>query len=165
MTAPEPDLVNFEGKMFDAKRAYPPHVLPLAHDHARPSKPSPARYRAVYEQMKLCLSCAHWARFHPEHGPCVGYVYHGPSHCTKCVCAGFSDPEPGRPDQIYTREQIDRMNRWRWEERKDRIFLLRDGHYGLWDKWSSEDWKAKPGQISKPWLDPPAAPQAPEAPI
>jgi hypothetical protein len=117
---PEPDFVNFHGTKWDKEQSPQPLRALLVQDHARASRPSPARYRAVYEQMKLCLSCKHWARFHPGHGACVGYTYHGPSHASKCVCAGFSDPEPGRPDQVYTREQIDRMTRPRWEEKKPR---------------------------------------------
>jgi hypothetical protein len=158
---PEPDFVNFHGTKWDKEQSPQPLRALLVQDHARASRPSPARYRAVYEQMKLCLSCKHWARFHPGHGACVGYTYHGPSHASKCVCAGFSDPEPGRPDQVYTREQIDRMTRPRWEEKKDRIFLLRDGRYGLWDQWSTEDWKAKPGDVFKPWLEPVLEPEPP----
>jgi hypothetical protein len=49
----------------------------------------------------------------------------------------------GRPDRVYTRDQVDRMLRYRWEAVKDSIYLLRDGR---WDEWSSEEWKANPGQ-------------------
>ncbi len=115
-------------------------------DGARQYRPGRSRYRAVARSVKSCLSCHHWARLHPGHGPCVGMFYHGPGPASPCVCAAFSDPEPGRPDQVYTRDQVDRMVRHRWEGRKDRIFLLRDGRYGLWDEWSSEDWKGRPGR-------------------
>ena len=132
----------------------------VSRDGARHNHPDPTRYRAVTAAVKTCLACNHWARFHPGHGPCTAYTYDA---SRPCHCAEFSDPQPGRPDQIYTREQIERMRSWRWNAQKDRIFLLKDGHYGLWDKWSSEDWKAKPAPNVPP--EPPEpAPEAPEPP-
>jgi N6-adenosine-specific RNA methylase IME4 len=125
----------------------------VSRDGARHNHPSPLRYRAVTAAVKNCLACNHWARFHPGHGPCKAYTYDASRPCT---CTEFSDPQPGRPDQVYTREQIDRMTTWRWNAQKDRIFLLKDGRYGLWDQWASEDWKAKP---------PPKAEVPPEAPL
>jgi len=153
-TRPEPDFVNFHGIQHD-KRRHPPHPLKalLIKDQARTSHPPSDRYLAVVGSVKFCLACPHWARFHPAHGACIAHDYHSHGQASRCRCTEFSDPEPGRPDQVYTREQIDRMTRDRWESRKHRIFLLRDGRYGLWDQWSTEDWKAKPGDIFKPWLE------------
>jgi hypothetical protein len=165
----EPDFVNFCGTKWDIEQAPNPIRPLLARDHARLSHPPPTRYRAVVSSIKFCLACPHWARFHPGHGECIAHNYYGWGSL-KCACTAFADPEPGRPDQVYTRDQIDRMSRCRWEARKHRIFLLRDGRYGLWDQWSSPDWLAKPGDVFKPWLDDPqpgpssTSPQEPPGP-
>jgi hypothetical protein len=137
---------DFLGPAFDTAHGYNAQAGMAIRDGARQSRPGGSRYRAVARSVKICLSCHHWARLHPGHGPCVGMFYHSPGHANSCVCAGFVDPEVGRPDRVYTRDQVDRMLRYRWEAVKDRIYLLRDGRYGLWDQWSSEEWKAKPGQ-------------------
>ena len=130
---------------FDTAHGYNPGSGMAIRDGARQSGPDRSRYKAVAEAHKNCLACPHWDLLHPGHGKCRGYTYSGAA-LDPSPCAGFVDPEVGRPDRVYTRDQVDRMLRYRWEAVKDRIYLLRDGRYGLWDEWSSEEWKAKPGQ-------------------
>jgi hypothetical protein len=31
------------------------------------------------------------------------------------------------------------MLRWRWERVKDRIYLMKDGRYGLLDQWTDQE--------------------------
>ena len=90
------------------------------------------RNKAHSATEKRCLNCHHWVKLHPEHGPC-----RNPSCVRVGKCLQFEDPEPGRPDVIFTREQIDRMHPSRYRLHKDRLQLLVDGRYGLPDRWSS----------------------------
>lgn len=101
------------------------------------SRPS-ERNKAHAATEKLCRNCRHWVKLHPEHGPC-----RNPNCARADKCAQFEDPEPGRPDVIFTREQIDRMHPWRYRLHKDRLYLLVDGRYGLLDRWTSPDWIAR----------------------
>lgn len=151
-----PDLVNFHGPLYDnAFTPHPARTLAIM-DHARASHPDTSRYKAVVPMVKHCLTCDHWARLHPGHGRCRGIAF-------ACPCTAFADPQPGRPDRIYTREQIDGLRPWRWRAVQDRVYLLKDGHYGVWDEWSDPSWLATPGQVSKPWLEP-APPTSPQEP-
>jgi hypothetical protein len=132
-------------------------------DGARFSHPSGERYRRRARRVKKCLDCPHWVFLHPEHGPCLGWnpYRNYPERHGACKCTGFADPIPGRPDRVFTRDQIDRMRRGRWEEKKDRMFLLKDGSYGLWDQWSDPSWLAPPGMVAKSWLNPVPEPPLP----
>jgi hypothetical protein len=87
-------------------------------------------------------------RAHPGHGRCLIYQRYVIPWVkrTPCTCTEFGDAEPGRPDVVYTRDQLDRMLRYRYVAIKDRVYLLKDGRYGIWDSQSSEEWKARPGQ-------------------
>jgi hypothetical protein len=162
-TVAESDFVNFEGTSYDwpDPGTYRSPDLAMVQDGARSTHPDGERYRRWTRRVKRCLDCPHWVFLHPDHGPCIGInCFTGPKK-GPCKCTGFADPIPGRPDLVYTRDQIDRMSRWRWDSRKDRIFLLKDGYYGLWDKWSDPSWLAPPGMVSKPWLDPNPEPPLP----
>ena len=65
-----------------------------------------------------------------------------PRRPVTALCAPMtSGPEEG-PDRILSRDQFDHTLRYRFEEIKDRLYLLKDGTYGVWDEWSTEDWKA-----------------------
>src|SRR5580658_3393422 len=59
------------------------------------------RSRAYGSTQKRCLGCNHWLKSHLNHGACTN------AHCHTCLL--FVDPEPGRPDTIFIREQVDRM--------------------------------------------------------
>jgi hypothetical protein len=85
--------------------------------------------------VKACLGCHHWLRQHPGRGPCTG-------DRGGCACLGFVDPEPGRPDIIYTRDMIERLPQSRWEAIKDKLYLLRDGRYGVIDAQTDTWWIA-----------------------
>jgi hypothetical protein len=138
-------MSDFVGPSFDRNRGATPEVGWAIMDGARRQTQGPSAYLEAKRYIKFCLACPHWVRVHPEHGPCLG-----PSLFTKwrttppqCPCTGFVDPFPGRPDRVLTRAQVDRMLRWRWELVKDKIYLLKDGNYGVWDRWSSPEWLAE----------------------
>jgi hypothetical protein len=139
MSRPKGLPADFEGPAYDAEHGYTPETGMALRDGARRSSPDKSRYLAVAEQTKFCLrpSCGHWARLHPGHGPCQGFIIGG--DIRPCGCEEFADPEPGRPDQVYTRDQVDRMLRWRWERVKDRVYLMKDGRYGLLDPWTDKN--------------------------
>jgi hypothetical protein len=104
-------------------------------DGARQVYPEPSAHQAKVADIKRCLTCRHWTQLHPGHGPCVAYRYVYWAQTEPCPCTGFADPEPGRPDQVYTRDQIERMWRYRFEAIKDRLYLMKDGRYAKWDQW------------------------------
>jgi hypothetical protein len=128
---------DFVGPAFDSRHGYVPETGMALRYGARQSCQDKSSYRAAVAFRKYCLGCNHWAPFHPGHGPCV--VWSGAVNDIPCGCPGFQDPEPGRPDNIYTRDQIDRMLRWRFERVKDRIYLMKDGNYGLLDQWTDKE--------------------------
>jgi hypothetical protein len=137
---PRPDLGEYVGTAWDADHGYTPETGMAKRDGALQYRPASSRYQVDISSFKYCLTCKHWARMHPGHGPCHGRTYahwRGPN--VPCGCPGFADPEPGRPDQVYSRDQIDRMLRFRWEAKKDRIYLLKDGRYGLLDPWTDKE--------------------------
>jgi len=139
-------MSNFVGPNYDTNRGYTPETGAVILDGARHQTQGGAAYLEAERYVKFCLGCPHWARMHPEHGPCLGYILKGArmyGQPDPCPCTGFVDPEPGRPDRVFTRAQVDRMLRWRWEAVKDKLYLLRDGNYGVWDSWSSKEWLAE----------------------
>jgi hypothetical protein len=128
---------DFVGPAYDSVHGYVPETGMALRYGVRQSTPDRTRYRAAVVSRKYCLTCNHYARFHPGHGPCVTRA--GSVNDIPCGCPQFNDPEPGRPDNVYSRDQIDRMLRWRWEMVKDRIYLMRDGRYGLLDQWTDKE--------------------------
>jgi hypothetical protein len=111
----------------------------IVRDTSRLSHPDTSRHKARNAMVKRCLGCPHWSYLHPEHGPCVGWYQTNRWHRDLCTCTKFQDPEPGRPDMIYTRYQIETMRPDRWEPRKHLIYLMKDGRYGLLDKWTDKE--------------------------
>jgi hypothetical protein len=95
----------------------------------------PSSWREPSTLVKACLGCPHWLREHPGRGACAG----GSGTCT---CSAFVDPEPGRPDVVYTRDMVDRIPESRWEVIKDQLYLLRDGRYGVVDAQTDRAWIA-----------------------
>jgi hypothetical protein len=140
MARPKGIPADFAGPTYDSRHGYVPETGMAIRDGARCTQPDRSAYRAVTQAYKYCLTCNHWSIMHPGHGVCHGRTYarwHGPN--VACGCLQFDDPEPGRPDQVYTRDQIDRMLRFRWEAVKDRVYLMRDGRYGLLDPWTDKE--------------------------
>ena len=88
------------------------------------------------KSLKLCGGCAHWVRLHPQHGACVGRWRQGDHSTVVCTCEGFVDPFPGRPDRVFTREQVDRLSSQRWKLVRNRLYLMTDGRYGVLDEWT-----------------------------
>lgn len=107
-------------------------------DGARITHPDPTKRKAVASAVKFCLACPHWAHLHPGHGPCAGQIRRM-AKMDPCTCAGFVDPEPGRPDRVFTREQVDKMPANRWIAIKARVYLMKDGRYGVLDEWTDKD--------------------------
>lgn len=77
---------------------------------------------------KRCLACNHWVKSHWDHGACTN------AHCKTCLV--FVDPEPGRPDIVFTREQVDKMRADRYRVYRDKLYLMKDGRYGILDRWT-----------------------------
>jgi len=143
------DLGDFVGPAFDTNHGYTRDTGIAIRDGARANAQIGSVYLEAERYVKFCLACPHWLRMHPKHGPCFGRTrdrWRGPS--IPCPCPEFVDPEPGRPDRVLTRAQVDRMLRYRFEAIKDKLYLLRDGNYGIWDEWSSEEWKARPARAT-----------------
>lgn len=137
MSRPKGIPADFVGPAYDSRHGYIPETGLALRDGARQSSPNRARYRAAVASLKHCLTCHHRALFHPGHGPCV--TRSGATNDLPCGCAAFQDPEPGRPDRVYTRDQIDRMLRFRFERVKDRLYLMKDGRYGVLDEWTDKE--------------------------
>jgi len=104
-------------------------------DGSRQSSKS-QRYVESLRSVKRCLNCPHWVRLHPQHGACVGRTHTGDRNSAPCYCQEFVDPEPGRPDRVFTREQVDKLSAQRWKLVKDSIYLMVDGRYGILDPWT-----------------------------
>jgi hypothetical protein len=128
---------GFEGPIYDSRHGYDPETGMAIRDGARCNRADPARYRAAMVDVKVCRGCSHWARAHPDHGRCLFFSFKG--DLVPCGCQAFVDPEPGRPDRVLTRDQVDRMLRYRWEAIKDRVYLMKDGRYGVLDRYTDRD--------------------------
>jgi hypothetical protein len=133
MARPKGLPADFAGPAYDSAHGYTPETGMALRDGARQYQVDLTAYRAAAMARKFCLTCHHWSQLHPDHGRCQGRTL------VPCGCPEFNDPEPGRPDQVYTRDQIDRMWRWRWEEIRNRVYLLVDGRYGLIDPWTDPE--------------------------
>lgn len=112
-----------------------PTLYMVIRDGARTVRPEPSAHQAKMAYAKHCLTCRHWTQLHPGHGPCVAYHYLYSGQTAPCTCSEFADPEPGRPDQVYTRAQVERMWAYRFNAIKDRLYLMKDGRYAKWDQW------------------------------
>lgn len=109
-------------------------VAIAAHRAGVRSKPLPTeRAKAHAKTEKKCLGCNHWLKAHPDHSYCLICQHNGK------VCE-FQDPEPGRPDIIFSRDQIERMRENRFVKYRDRLYLMKDGRYGVLDVWTDRRW-------------------------
>jgi hypothetical protein len=145
-------MSDFVGPNYDTNHSYTPETGAVIMDGARANTQVGSAYLEAEFYVKFCLGCPHWARAHPDHGRCLMFIVNGRwrGPAVPCSCPGFVDPLPGRPDRVLTRVQVDRMLRWRWELVKNKLYLLKDGTYGVWDRWSSPEWLAEPSKGREP---------------
>ena len=119
-----------------ARATQPLEAYAALSDGARQWRQNGDRTREAHKSVKKCTGCNHWVRLHPLHGPCTAKSMRRGKGMVYCGCSGFVDPEPGRPDRVFTREQIDRLPSPRWRLIKDIIYLMKDGRYGILDEWT-----------------------------